>query len=196
MDYPTFCCWSFFGCLLIVFGGATPIFADLKDSKRFLMVLWKISCTSFSSLLTSKWLRLYLCRCYKPENKHRKRINSWGLMFKDKNNSLYIHKVYFLYVSESDLNVMNVMHIEDHAHLFPALVQMLLQQVVSVNILSFPHTFHILLVHFQAHRWHRVSPAGDKIMSVSSCLILASMAKKKKIWQEMALDGTLQDHLN
>lgn len=67
----TFCCWSFFEYLLIVFGGATPIFADLKDSKRLLMVLWKISCTSFSSLLTSKWLRLYLCRCCKPENKRQ-----------------------------------------------------------------------------------------------------------------------------
>ena len=64
----TFCCCSFFGCFESVFGGATPIFADLKDSRRLLMVLWKISCTSFSSLLMSKWLRLYLCRCFKAEN--------------------------------------------------------------------------------------------------------------------------------
>lgn len=59
-DPLTFCCWSFFGCLVMGFGGATPIFADLKDSRRFLMVLWKISCTSFSSWLTSKRVRLYL----------------------------------------------------------------------------------------------------------------------------------------
>lgn len=65
----TFCCCSLLECLLIVFGGATPIFADLKDSRRVLMVLWKISCTSFSSSLTLKWLRLYLCRCCEPENK-------------------------------------------------------------------------------------------------------------------------------
>lgn len=48
-DPLTFCSWSFFGCLVMGFGGATPIFADLKDSRRFLIVLWKISCTSFSS---------------------------------------------------------------------------------------------------------------------------------------------------
>ena len=46
---------------------------------------------------------------------------------------------------------MNVVNMEDHAHLFPASVQVLLQQVVSVNVLSFPHTIHVLLVHFQAH---------------------------------------------
>lgn len=67
-EAPTFCCWSFFGCLVIAFGGATPILADLKDSKRLRMVLWKISCTSSSSLLTSKWLRLNLCLCYKPND--------------------------------------------------------------------------------------------------------------------------------
>lgn len=59
-DLLTFCCWSFFGYLVMCFGGATPIFADLKDSRRLLMVLWKISCSSFSSWLTSKRVRLYL----------------------------------------------------------------------------------------------------------------------------------------
>jgi len=44
--------------------------------------------------------------------------------------------------------------------LFPALVQVLLQQVVSVNVLRLPHTLHGLLVHFQAHRWHMVSPTA------------------------------------
>lgn len=65
-DPLTFCCCSFFGCLVMCLGGATPIFADLKDSRRLLMVLWKISCTSFSSWLTSKRVRLYLWRCCKP----------------------------------------------------------------------------------------------------------------------------------
>lgn len=41
--------------------------------------------------------------------------------------------------------------VTENAYLFPALVQMLLQQVVSVHVLCFPHALHGLLVHFQAH---------------------------------------------
>lgn len=74
----TFCCWSFFECFVMVFGGVTPILADLKDSKRFLIVLWKISCTSFSSWLTSKWVRLYLCRCWNTRERAKKwKLNLW-----------------------------------------------------------------------------------------------------------------------
>lgn len=77
-DALTFCC-SFFACFEIFFDGATPIFADLKDSKRLLMVLWKISCTSFSSSLMPKWLRLYLCRCFKRERRRHFRNSCWGI---------------------------------------------------------------------------------------------------------------------
>lgn len=50
----------------------------------------------------------------------------------------------------------------ENAYLFPAFVQMLLQQVVSVNALCLPYAFHGLLVHFQAHRWHRVTSTAGK----------------------------------
>lgn len=40
--------------------------------------------------------------------------------------------------------------VDENAHLFPALVQMLLQQVVRVYILSLPHASKILK-HFKAH---------------------------------------------
>lgn len=43
----TLVCVSFLECLAMCFGGVTPNLVDLKDSKRFLMVLWKISCISF-----------------------------------------------------------------------------------------------------------------------------------------------------
>lgn len=57
-----------------------------------------------------------------------------------------------------------------NAYLFPAFVQMLLQQVVSVHVLCFPQAFHVLLLHFQAHRGHRVSSTAGKIMSLTSCV--------------------------
>lgn len=50
------------------------------------------------------------------------------------------------------------------ADLFPALVQVLLQQVVGVDILSFPHTLHALLMDFQTDRRHRVSSAGKSLL--------------------------------
>lgn len=54
---------SFLWCFVIFLAGLTPILADLKDSRRLLMVLWKISCTSYSLWLMPKWLRLYLWWC-------------------------------------------------------------------------------------------------------------------------------------
>lgn len=59
----TCCVSSFLWCLVIFLAGLTPILADLKDSRRLLMVLWKISCTSSSLWLMPNWLRLYLWRC-------------------------------------------------------------------------------------------------------------------------------------
>lgn len=135
----TFCWWSFFGYLVMCFGGATPIFVDLKDSRRLLMVLWKISCTSFSSLLTSKWLRLYLWRCCKPGRQKSVR----ELISGECTTERYPFNV--------------------NVYLFPALVQMLLQQVVSVDVLCFPDARHVLLVHFQAHRRHRVPSATQSV---------------------------------
>lgn len=47
-------------------------------------------------------------------------------------------------------------------HLLPALVQMLLQQMVSVDVFRLPHALYRLLVHLQAHRRHRVPSTGEK----------------------------------
>lgn len=41
--------------------------------------------------------------------------------------------------------------VTENAYLFPAFVQVLLQQVVSVNVLRFPQASHVLLVYFQAY---------------------------------------------
>lgn len=47
--------------------------------------------------------------------------------------------------------------------MFPALVQVLLQQVVAVDVLRLSGALHGLLIHFQTHRRYRVSSeAGRK----------------------------------
>lgn len=66
----TFWFVSFLGCLVIFLAGVTPILADLNDSRRLLMVLWKISCTSSSFWLMVKSLRLYLWRCCGEKRQH------------------------------------------------------------------------------------------------------------------------------
>lgn len=108
-------------------GGATPILADLKDSRRFLMVLWKISCISFWSWLTSRRPRLNLWRCCRPPECVSGRPEA------------------------------SLTEALTETHVFPALVQMLLQQVVGVDVLRLPGGLHGLLVHFQAHRRDRIS---------------------------------------
>jgi len=99
----TFCTPPFFRCCLeSLLAGATPILADLKDSRRVLMVLWKISCTSPSSLFTSKCLRLYLCLCCGgPEWEHIMGVNVWStdglLVFYFSSLYLWVYwSIYFL----------------------------------------------------------------------------------------------------
>lgn len=46
--------------------------------------------------------------------------------------------------------------------MFPALVQVLLQQVVAVDVLRLSGALHGLLLHVQTHRRYRVPEAGRK----------------------------------
>lgn len=73
--------------------------------------------------------------------------------------------------------------------MFPALIQMLLQQVVSVDVLRLPGALHGLLVHFQAHRWYKVSSkAAINIILVFVSIILRQSCKTTDTVQEKHFD--------